>query len=165
MSKDHAYLLALALGLAAAFLAGFLGARRIYAGKEPQTVVKTETDTLYLRDTITVSTPIIRYVTRVSVDTFRVADTVRLRDTLFVALDREQVEWRDSLATVWASGVRPRVDSVRHYVTERVVTNTVTVTKTRKTRWGVGVQAGYGVSDEGLTPYIGAGVTYNLLAW
>ena len=163
MSRDHAYLLALALGLAAAFLAGFLGARRIYAGKEPQTVVKTVTDTLYLHDTISVTKPILLTRRVVCKDTVPVI--VKEKDTVFVALDREQVEWRDSLATVWASGVRPRVDSVRHYVTERVVTNTVTVTKTRRTRWGVGVQAGYGVSDKGLTPYIGAGVTYNLLAW
>ena len=104
--------------------------------------------------------------TVVARDTFRLADTVRMHDTTFVVLDRERVEWRDSLCTVWASGVRPSVDSVRHYVTERVITNTVTVPGPRKvTRWGVGVQAGYGVSDKGLTPYVGVGLSYNLLAW
>ena len=165
MNRDRVYLLVLGVGLAAAFLAGFLTSKRIYRENGQNTVIETRTDTLYLRDTISVSTPVYRYVTRVSVDTFRVVDTLRLRDTLFVTLDREQVEWRDSLATVWASGVRPSVDSVRHYVTERVVTQTVTVEKVKKTRWGVGVQAGYGAGKDGLTPYIGAGVTYNLLAW
>ena len=163
MNRDRVYLLVLGVGLAAAFLAGFLTSKRVYGNKPAETVIKTVTDTLYLHDTITVSKPI--WLTRRVVCKDTVPVIVKEKDTLFVALDREQVEWRDSLATVWASGVRPSVDSVRHYVTERIVTNTITVEKVKKTRWGVGVQAGYGVSDKGLTPYIGAGVTYNLLAW
>lgn len=164
MTRSNIELAVLALALVAAFAVGFfLGAGR---KKAPETVIKTQTDTLYLRDTITVSTPVWLTKTVVSRDTFRVADTVRLHDTTFVVLDRERIEWRDSFCTVWASGVRPSVDSVRHYVTERVVTNTVTVPGPRKvTRWGLGVQAGYGVSDKGLTPYVGVGLSYNLLAW
>ena len=50
-------------------------------------------------------------------------------------------------------------------VTTQVVTNTVTVPVVKRTRWGVGIQAGYGISDKGLTPYIGAGLSYNILAW
>lgn len=164
MTNDRLQLAALALALAASFAVGFALARRTHT-RAPQTVTKIVRDTLTVRDTITVSTPVYLARREIRRDTVTVTDTMRVRDTLVVVLPREQVEWRDSLATVWASGVRPRVDSVRHYVTERIVTNTVTVTKTRKTRWGVGVQAGYGVSDKGLTPYIGAGVTYNLLAW
>ena len=164
MNDTRIQLAVLALALAAVFALGFfLGRGRKTA---PQTVIKTQTDTLYLRDTITVSTPVWLTKTVIARDTFAVVDTVRLRDTVLVVLDRERVEWRDSLCTVWASGVRPSVDSVRHYVTERVVTNTVTVPGLRKvTRWGVGVQAGYGVSDKGLTPYVGVGLSYNLLAW
>ena len=163
MNRNTVELVVLGLALTAFFAFGFvLGLGR---KKAPETVVKVQTDTIYHRDTITVSTPVYRYVTRVSVDTFRVVDTMWLRDTLYLALDREQVEWRDSLATVWASGVRPRVDSVRHYVTQTVITNTVTVPVKKVTRWGVGVQAGYGISDKGLTPYIGAGLSYNILAW
>ena len=163
MNDTRIQLAVLALALAAVFSLGFfLGKGRKTA---PQTVIKTQTDTLYLRDTITVATPVWLTKTVVSRDTFRVADTVRLHDTTFVVLDRERVEWRDSLCTVWASGVRPSVDSVRHYVTEREVIISERVTHTKKTRWGVGVQAGYGVSDKGLTPYVGAGLSYNLLAW
>jgi len=158
MDRNDIQLTIIALLTAGLLLAIFLGAR--HRSPDPPTiVVKHTTDTLYLHDTISVSTPV--YLTRRVVE----RDTVRLHDTLFVVLDREQVEWRDSLATVWASGVRPSVDSVRHYVTERIVTNTVTVEKVRKTRWGVGVQAGVGAGKDGLTPYIGAGVTYNILAW
>ena len=162
--KEQIQLVVLALALVTAFALGFLLAKRAYK-TDPQTVIKTETDTLYLHDTISVSTPIYITKTTIARDTVRATDTLRVRDTLVVVLDREQLEWRDSLCTVWASGVNPTVDSVRHYVTTQVVTNTVTVPVVKKTRWGLGIQGGYGIGNEGLTPYIGVGVSYNLLAW
>lgn len=163
MTRNHIELAVLALALVAVFSLGFvLGKGR---RKAPETVIKTQTDTLYLRDTITVAKPVWLTKTVIARDTFRLADTVRLHDTTFVVLDRERVEWRDSLCTVWASGVRPSVDSVRHYITERDVIISERVTHTKKTRLGLGVQAGYGVSDKGLTPYVGVGLSYNLLAW
>ena len=164
MSKEHFQLLVLGVAMAASFAFGFLLAKRTYE-TSPETVIETVTDTLYVRDTISVSMPVWLTKTVISHDTVRVADTLRVHDTLAVVLEREQLEWRDTLCTVWASGVRPAVDSVRHYVTTQVVTNTVTVPVVKRTRWGVGIQAGYGISDKGLTPYIGAGLSYNILAW
>ena len=143
MTRNHIELAVLALALVAVFSLGFvLGKGR---RKAPETVIKTQTDTLYLRDTITVATPVWLTKTVIARDTFRLADTVRLHDTTFVVLDRERVEWRDNLCTVWAS----RPSSPFWW----------------KARWGLGVQAGYGVSDKGLTPYVGVGISYNLLAW
>ena len=122
-------------------------------------------DTLYLRDTVTVSKPI--YFAKKVVDSVLVSvrDTVTLRDTLFLALAKEQVEWRATLSTVWASGVEVAVDSVRHYVTEKVIVKETVHTIREKSRWGVGIQGGVGASKDGLTPYVGVGVSYNLLAW
>lgn len=165
MTRDRIQLAVLALALAAALAVGFALGRRTRTSA-PQTVTKIVRDTLTVRDTITVSTPV--YLTRREIrrDTVAVTDTLRVRDTLVVVLPREQVEWRDSLVTVWASGIRPTVDSVRHYTRTEIVTQTVTVPGPRKvSRWGLGVQAGYGVSDKGLTPYVGVGLSYNILAW
>lgn len=165
MTRDRIQLAVLALALAAALAVGFALGRRTRTSA-PQTVTKIVRDTLTVRDTITVSTPV--YLTRREVrrDTVAVTDTLRVRDTLVVVLPREQVEWRDSLITVWASGIRPAIDSVRHYTRTEIVTQTVTVSGPRKpSRWGLGVQAGYGVSDKGLTPYVGVGLSYNILAW
>jgi opacity protein-like surface antigen len=97
-----------------------------------------------------------------------VTDTLRQTDTLYVVLDREQVMWEDSLSRVYASGIMPEIDSVQHFVTERVITKEVVVPKVRRTRWGIGINAGYGVmiGDQVRTaPYIGVGVSYNIVSW
>ena len=115
-------------------------------------------DTLTVRDTIVAYKPIVT-VRRV-VDTMEVPVPVRDTDTVFVQLPREQLEWTDSLATVWVSGYRPAVDSVRHYTATQIITVTE---RTPAPRWALGIQAGVGAGRTGLTPYVGVGVTYNLL--
>jgi hypothetical protein len=123
-------------------------------------------DTLVVRDTITQYKPILeerRVIERVP---FPVVDTLMMRDTLYVYLEREQVIWQDSLARVYASGISPQVDSVEHFVTEKIITRETIVPQIQKTRWGIGIQAGYGVYLDGqvrTAPYIGVGISYNLL--
>lgn len=133
----------------------------IIPGEPPTPMV----DTLVIRDTFVVTEP--KYVTRRVVDSvpYPVTDTIRMRDTLFVLLEREQVTWEDSLARVYASGVNPQVDSVIHFTQEMVITKEIPVIQVKKTRWGIGVQAGAGVGKDGLTPYVGVGVSYNILSW
>lgn len=120
-------------------------------------------DTLFIRDTIVATKPI--YVTKRVVDSVLVpvGDTIRLRDTLYIALEREQVRWEDSLAVVWASGVRPQVDSVHHFREQVVITKETPVPV--RSRWGIGINAGYGFGKNGLSPYVGVGVSYNLLSF
>ena len=150
------------VGLAVAVLLGFLvGQRhpRNGGGETPTPKV----DTLVIRDTFKVTEPI--YVTKRVVDSipYPVTDTLMLRDTLFVFLERKQIRWEDSLAVVYASGVMPQVDSVIHHTESLIVTKEIPVIK--KTRWGLGVQAGMGTGKNGLTPYVGVGISYNLLSW
>lgn len=114
-------------------------------------------DTLTVRDTIVAYKPIVT-VRRV-VDTMEVPVPVRDTDTIFVQLPREQLEWSDSLATIWVSGYRPAVDSVRHYTQTQIVTVTE---RTPAPRWALGIQAGVGAGRAGLTPYVGVGVSYNI---
>lgn len=150
------------VGLAVAVLLGFLVGQRSprNGGGETPTI---KVDTLVIRDTFKVTEPI--YVTKRVVDSipYPVTDTLRLRDTLYVILEREQIRWEDSLAVVYASGVMPRVDSVIHHTESLIITKEIPVIK--KTRWGLGVQAGMGAGNGGLTPYVGVGVSYNLLSW
>lgn len=150
------------MGIIVAILIGFLAGRRC-PRFAPGTQIVARVDTLVIRDTVTVSEPI--SVTRWKVDSiaFPVRDTVRVQDTLFVYLGRERVRWKDEYCEVFASGVQPSVDSVRHFISERVILKTVP--EKVRSRWGIGVQAGYGASRQGLSPYIGVGVSYNILTW
>ena len=133
--------------------------------------VETETekaDTLYLRDTIVQYKPILEERVVLKKVPVPVTDTLRIHDTLYVYLEREQVVWQDSLSRVYASGILPQIDSVQHYISERIVTKEVTIHVKKPCRWGVGVHAGYGVQlgDQVRTaPYIGVGVSYNILSW
>lgn len=163
MSDRVTYWLLVTLFMAAAVTFFVLGRRS--AGNGPVLPVKSKVDTLYIRDTITAYKPI--YIAKRVTDTLRipVRDTIRERDTVFVLLQREQLEWRDSLCTVWASGIRPAIDSVRHYTTTAIITKEVPVPYKVLPRWAVGITGGYGASKDGLSPFLGVGVTFVLAAW
>lgn len=159
--KPGTYIL-IGVGLAVAVLIGFLVGQRCPRNSVGETPT-IKVDTLVIRDTIKLTEPI--SVTKRVVDSipYLVTDTLRLRDTLYVVLEREQIRWEDSLAVVYASGVMPQVDSVIHHTQSLIITKEIPVIK--KTRWGLGVQAGVGTGKGGLTPYVGFGVSYNLLSW
>ena len=159
--KPGTYIL-IGVGLSVAVLLGFLVGQRCPRNGGGETPTP-KVDTLVIRDTFKVTEPI--YVTKRVVDSipYPVTDTLRMRDTLYVILEREQIRWEDSLSVVYASGVMPQVDSVIHHTQSLIITKEIPVIK--KTRWGLGVQAGVGAGKGGLTPYVGVGVSYNLLSW
>ena len=114
-------------------------------------------------DTITAIQP--KPVAVVTVDTMLVPVYVHTRDTVFVPMPREQAYYKDSLYEAWVSGYRPELDSIRVFRRlERMTIHTVSEVKIRS-RWGVGVQAGYGISKDGIWPYVGIGVNYSLFSW
>ena len=152
----------LGFGIAVAILLSSLVGRR--CGRiDPGEHLTIKVDTLFVRDTLKVTEP--KYITRRVVDSipYPVTDTIRMRDTLWVFLEREQVTWEDSLARVYASGIDPQVDSVIHFTQEVVITKEIPVIK--KTRWGLGIQAGATADKNGVIPYVGVGVSWNILSW
>lgn len=159
MSRIAEYLLVSIITL----LACFLFAKGCEGRKEPpQERIVSRVDTLYVRDTLTVYKP--SKVTRTIKDTMRLivketqVDT--MHDTVFVYLPQESIVWQDDRCIVYAHGINPQVDSVTHFNSGAVVTRTVTG---RPKRWGIGVSAGYGMSKDGLSPYIGLGISYNII--
>lgn len=145
-----------------------LTALSFYAGRKSANQGQNETivervDTLVVRDTIVAYKP--KYIARRVVDSIYVPvrEIVVERDTIKVLLEREQVVWEDSLARVYASGILPKVDSIHHYRDKMVITKE-TIIKTNP-KWGVGIQGGIGVGKGGLTPYVGVGVSYNLITF
>lgn len=89
----------------------------------------------------------------------------RFSDSLQLVLLRVQRHYSDSTFDAWVSGVDPRLDSIKTYQTNMIITTEIPVIQVKKTKWGLGINAGYGVGQGGFTPYIGIGVSYNILSW
>ena len=156
------------VGIAVAVLIGFLIGQK-HPQKSPVEPIKEKVDTLLIFDTVTLTKPV--FVEKIQLDSvyMPVTDTLWKHDTLYVYLEREQIQWQDSLCRVYASGINPQVDSVTHFVQETIITREISVPVKVKSRWGLGVQVGYGAGTNGkqvyLTPYVGVGISYNILSW
>ena len=133
--------------------------------KTPVEPTETKVDTLVVQDTIMQYKPI--FVDKIKVDSvlIPVKDTIVIRDSVYIYMDREKITWRDSLCEVYASGVMASVDSVKHFQEYKYITIETQVPVKVRSHWGLGINAGYGVGKGGLTPYIGMGISYNILSW
>lgn len=165
MKDNLIYIAVVLLCLVAGFVAG-----RVTRKSLLKPVVEVRTDTLVIRDTVRLERPV--YITQRVVDSIYVpvTDTLRLHDTTFMVLPRQQREYRDTLYHAWVSGYDPVLDSIDIFRKERYVT--VEVTKTvmpKPKKWHVGVSAGYGACllDETpvLSPYLGIGITYSIFSF
>ena len=85
-----------------------------------------------------------------------------LCDSAEVEIPITQKIYEQKSFTAYISGYDPKLDSLIIYPKTEVVT--VTKCKPPK-RWSIGVQAGYGMSRNGMQPYIGIGVSYNLFSF
>lgn len=74
---------------------------------------------------------------------------------------------QDSLYRVVAEGYAVDFKEITVYPMTVTITNTVEVRK--PTHWGIGIQAGYGATlnhnTVQLSPYIGVGISYNIITW
>lgn len=138
-------------------------------GRNSPTINEVEkVDTLFIYDTITQYEPIFEERVVLEKVFVPVTDTLWKHDTLYVYMEREQVIWQDTLARVYASGIMPQIDSVQHFVSERVVTRELTKVVKKPCRWGISIQVGYGVQfgeQIRTAPYIGGGISYNIFSW
>lgn len=90
-------------------------------------------------------------------------DTVMVRDTVLVEVPIYNYVAQDSSYRVEVEGFNVNFKSVEVY--PRTVYRTQENVAKTSNKWGLGVQAGYGVSKQGLSPYIGVGVSYNIITW
>ena len=160
MKKFLEYLLRILLIVVFASAAYLLLSHLCRRGTPPQIKEVGVPDTLIVWDTIFIDKPI--WVTSKVRDSVRFAvpkvltDTVH--DTVYVYLPQQEIVWTDSFCSVYAHGINPVIDSVTHFLPTKTI-----IPKTSPKRWGIGIQAGYGASEDGLSPYIGIGVTYSLI--
>lgn len=144
-------------------LSGYFLGRR--APAPPDVKIETVTDTLRIRDTLLVEKPVPVEVRVVDTMLVAISDTISISDTVYLHLPREIKRYEDSLFRAQVSGYRPALDWIEVYPQREVVTRSIFL-DSRK-RWGIGLQAGYGAYAAGgqvrLAPYIGVGISYNLI--
>lgn len=126
-----------------------------------------DTITVIRHDTIKIDSPVPVYKYIKEKEYVKITDSLLVHDTVthIVELPREYLVYKDTSYRAVVSGVQPRLDSIEIY--RPTITNTITkyVEVKKKTRWGIGVQAGYGWNGNKCAPYLGAGVQYNIVSW
>ena len=156
---------AAALLAALLLLSGYFLGRRTARSPEPECIV--QVDTLRIRDTLRIEKPVPVEVRVVDTMLVAVTDTISISDTVYLRIPHEIKQYEDSLFRAQVSGYRPALDWIEVYP------QTVYLTKVVKTQdvkqWGIGLQAGYGAYVAGgqvrLAPYVGVGISYDILRW
>ena len=126
-----------------------------------------DTVTIERVDTILVDSPVPVYKYIKEKEYVTIIDTLAIAIHDTIQLPREYAVYKDSTYRAVVSGVEPRLDSMAVFPKTKIqyITKTVTKTEYKKTRWGLGVQIGGGLVKDKVRPYIGAGVSYNILSW
>ena len=117
----------------------------------------TVTDTIRSIRPVPVKTVIARH------DTLMLPVIETRTDSVLVSLPVERKTYSDdSTYTAVVSGINPSLDSIEVY--RRSVYETRTITHyTKPSRISIGLQGGYGYGRNGFSPYIGIGISYNLI--
>jgi len=153
---------AVAFGIGAAFILWTAAAFHIgrQAGKRGAVAaVNVRVDTLTVRDTLRVLGPVFLTAHIERPQLFPVTDTVRIQDTLFVALPREVREYPGEDYRAQVSGVDPSLDWIEVYPKTKIVTQRVEVPGPQRwKRVGFGIAAGPGVFWDGSAVKPGAGI-------
>lgn len=185
MKYIYQIMLTIGAGLLLVYLGAVIGASVTHGGS--QIDPKPKVDTLFIQDSTMLSEPISEakpdVVTKIlripypveiqdstalmQIDSLlgKIASLETQNDSLFLVLKRVQKEYRSPQFAAWVSGYDPALDSMKIFQTTRIITKEIPVIQKQRSRWGVGIHAGYGASREGLSPYVGVGVSYNILSW
>ena len=162
MERIKYILLGLITGIVICLLNGWVSCHRT-TDKEVITI----TDTLVLTDTIIKFQPKPYKIT--------IIDTIYLpqqpqqpqqpQKPQYDTLIRQEVIYKDSTYMAVVGGIEPYLKSIEIYPKTIYVNNNTTTTIKVRSRFGLGVQAGYGYGRNGLQPYVGVGVQYNFFQW
>lgn len=182
ISKFKSHLVATAIGIAVGLLVSWCT-----RPKPAEPGVRVERDTVYRYDTVPQYLPspkdssLVRWmVVRVPLEkppqsggTGGTAEHLieadnMIHDTVEVELPMMQKHYQSDTYQAWVSGYRPNLDSIEVYQKERTITETITITQKAKSRhWGIGFTGGYGYDFNTKTaaPYVGVGLSYNLITF
>lgn len=108
----------------------------------------------------TIAVPTIRWACFTDTLTQETERVVAVHDTIYLEREQRYYSELDGRLRMWVSGYEPSLD--RWELDEREITITRTP---RRPRWSVSIGAGYGAGKEGLTPFVGATIGYNIISF
>ena len=162
MQKTLAYL-SLVLAFVLGFFVCFVCRRQGPGPVDPEVRI----DTLWLHDTLRLPAPKPKTAHVIDSVLVPVRDTIQLHDTTFIAVPISQTYYSEKEYEAWVSGYRAKLDSLHIYQQTAIVE--IPVYKTVTKRWGLGVQAGvtyqFGQEKNRVLPYVGVGISYNLITF
>ena len=151
--KRISYLLICLLGISIGLLIG----QKMSGPAEIKEIEKIKT--VRITDTVKVPEPIPYLIE--NTDTVYVTQMyIGNGEPLEVPLIKQTVTYSDSTYKAVISGYNPKLEYIETYNTTHYITEFV---REKPKKWGIGIQAGYGVGRNGLQPYVGVGVSYNLI--
>lgn len=124
-------------------------------------------DTVYMRDTSIYNFPDIFTEIVIADDAIEIpTDSLVIKDDSLVVLPITQKHYKGKDYEAWISGYKSVLDSIWVFPETVYITKEIAI-KSKPKRWGVGIQAGYGIALPGgkpiFAPYIGVGISYNLI--
>lgn len=147
------YLLVI-IAVALAFFAG----RYTHGPKIQETIIRDTTvivdmkpDTVHLVSTQVVKLPVIQTV----------RDTVVQIDSIFVRVPISEYHFSDSTFRAVLTGYDVRLKEMNIFQTTRCKT----IIEKRKSRFGLGIQVGYGMIGGKFMPYFGVGGSFNIISF
>lgn len=130
---------------------------------EPQIIekeTKIKTDTIIIRDTIVVESPI--EVERIKVKDKYIQDTVYIENSPTIAdIPIEHAIYQDTNYLAVVSGFQPKLDSLVIYNNNKIINKEITITKYKKWNYGITGGLGYGLTSNKIDCWVGVGVTFS----
>lgn len=84
------------------------------------------------------------------------------KDSVKVVIPITQKVYEDSAFRAYVSGYHPALDSIQIFHRKETV---YIRSPTKPKRWGIGIQTGCGLTPNRVQPYIGIGISYNILTF
>jgi hypothetical protein len=179
-SLDKTRAIIAAVWFAVGCLCGFFMGKGVYHQPVSESVTR---DTVRIVDTIPhyypkpVAEERVRYVTRslpvVKTDTIFRENSASFRensvtDSVAVVVPITQKHYRALEYDAYVSGYEANLDSIKVYRQKEFITETVIKTISPKRKpWGLGLHAGYGYDFKSKTaaPFIGVGISYDIISF
>ena len=170
MTFDKTHFIVFIVGAVLGLLSGFFIGKGIYDQPMHESVTRdtvTRIDTVFQYYPQPVEVERVRteykYLTKVVGKTDTLTNIVH--DSVLVEVPITSKHYGSTDYDAWVSGFEPSLDSIKVYQKTEYITETIT--KTKRKPWGIGLSVGYGYDFKSKTaaPFVGVGISYDIISF